>query len=300
MNRKQLANRRKQRKRAARTGNQRQAAMLAPTIFQSIHNDLEKHKLPHAVSDHDRFVHVKCVFFPPEETTYRNSDGDAEVDLALYGNEAAGTLTAVCPYAWHVGQSPGTSAQLSLALAMPQDALKLQFDHRLGALTPRVCRTFNTASTSANESLCHISNLLLCITSMDVAFHHVKQTGDVLSALQAGDQVFSSEHPGEARVVEIGARLAEKTANTIQRVNDYFTQRVSPFIDAHGPCLHGPNGRMLERIQSRLSHPYDRVAALVSGNRPVGFALTLSTDFESETTAWIDALLEGCLDEKAS
>jgi hypothetical protein len=299
MNRKH-ADRRKQRERAGRIRNRRYATMHPPTIFERIHNDLDKHEFPHAVTEPDRVVHAKCVFFPPEETTYRNSKGDAEVDLLLSGDEATGTLTTVCPYAWHVGQSPGTSAQLSLALAISQDDLKLHFDHQLGAIIPRVCRMFHTASKNSNESLSHITHVLLCITTVDAAFHHVARTGDVLSAIRAGDQVFCGAHPAKTRVAEIVARLVEKNSGSVQRVTDYFNLRVSPVIDSYGPCQHGTASQLLGKIQSRLSHPYNRVAALVSDNRPFGLTPTLSTDFESETIAWIDALLDGVLDEKAS
>lgn len=300
MKKNQLVNRRQQRKRNARNGAQRQAAMHTPTIFQCIQNDLHVHNLPYGVSDRNRAVHVKCRFFPPEETAYCNSDGDAEVELELVGDEAAGKLTVLCRDAWDIGTSPDDLAKLNVALASYGGALRIHFAHQLRALSLWVTREFNATRESSDESLRHMCTVLRCITALDAAFRYAARTGNVPAARLVGEKVFNGTPPAETRIAELSARLIEQDKNIIQRVTDYFTEKVSPFIDAHGLVLHGPAGRMLERIQARLSNPYGSVAVLVSGNTLCSLSLTLTKDFESETIAWIDALLEGGLDEKAS
>jgi hypothetical protein len=116
----------------------------------------------------------------PDETTFRDADGDPVVQVIVRVAEKGELVAVLCPQAWNIADCPHRQAVCE-AMARLQASTKLiRFDlDDEGHVTPNIEIPLETAPMTADQFLRGIAGVLLAVRQFDPVIRHAMTSGEV-------------------------------------------------------------------------------------------------------------------------
>lgn len=151
-----------------------------PTSIDEVKGFLDEYDLRSMV---DESAGVILIGFgcDPDETTYRDNDGDAHVKVVIEVMEEGGFLRVAAPFAWKLDACIHRAAVLGVLPALQGRYKMLRFDHdpQDGELQPNVELALEDASLTSDQFHRAVQAVLRGIQRFDPVIRRAMQTGEV-------------------------------------------------------------------------------------------------------------------------
>lgn len=151
-----------------------------PTSIDEVKGFLDEYDLRFMV---DESAGVILIGFScdPDETTYRDSDGDAHVKVVIELVEDGNFLRVAAPFAWKLDACIHRAAVLGVLPALQGRYKMLRFDHdpQDGELQPNVELALEDASLTSDQFHRAVQAVLRGIQRFDPVIRRAMQTGEV-------------------------------------------------------------------------------------------------------------------------
>lgn len=140
----------------------------------------------------------------PEDSTYRDADGDPDVQLIVRLAEQGEFVAVFAPRAWRLADCEHRQAVCEAATRIQSVMKLIRFDVDEEAnLTPNIEVPLEQAPMCSSQLHRAIAGVLLAIRRYDAVFRHAMQTGEVDLTLAQDDEP-PTPPPEVMRILELG------------------------------------------------------------------------------------------------
>lgn len=150
-----------------------------PTTLGKIKRFLDECALRYQANKKHQAV---CIGFScdPDETTYRDADGDPIVQVIVRLAEKGELVAVLSPQTWRVGDCPHREAVFEAILRMQSRTKLVRFDlDDEGCLTPNIEIALETAPMTAEQLFRGVAGVLFAVRQFDPVIQHAMSTGVV-------------------------------------------------------------------------------------------------------------------------
>jgi len=174
------------------------------TTFDDLKRFMDDSELTYDAIDEHQFIAVGFSA-EPDETTYRDGDGDPHVQLIVRLAEAGELVAIFAPRAWRLADCCHRAAVCEAATRVQAEMKLIRFDlDSEDFLQPNIEIPLEKAPMCSEQLHRGIAGVLLAVRRYDPVFRHAMQTGEVDMDLAREDDP-PEPHGDIARILELGA-----------------------------------------------------------------------------------------------
>lgn len=167
-----------------------------PTTLAQLTTFLDEFKLSYDVNEEHQAIAISFTF-PADTTSYRDRDGDAQLQLLVQVAENGELLIVVAPQAWSVELCPHEAAVFEVLVSLQSRfrLLRFNYDPSSGHVHPTVELPLDDSILSVEQFHRVICAVMIGVNRLDAVIRHALQTGEI--RLELMDEEPADEEPTE-------------------------------------------------------------------------------------------------------
>lgn len=175
------------------------------TTLEKVQKFLHRSNLVYQVVDEDEGVLAIAFSSGPKEKTYRDPEGEPNIQLIVRLAEKGEFIAVFAPRAWNIGACAHHRVVCEAAsrVQCEMKLIRFDFDPDTGAFVPNVEIPLEAAPLCIQQLQRAISAVLLAIRRYDPVFRHAMETGEV-DMTRAKDEEPPAPQPNVTRILELG------------------------------------------------------------------------------------------------
>ena len=165
-----------------------------PTTIQQVTGFLDESELTYDVKEEYEAIGIGFSL-DESSTTYRDPDGDANVQLVIRVAEEGEFVAVLAPQAWNVAACPHKAAVFEALVALQARFKLLRFDYdpQDGEIRPNVELPLEDSSLSSKQFYRLMHAVIIGVQRLDRVIRHAMETGTVCLDLMNEEEGSSSD-----------------------------------------------------------------------------------------------------------